>query len=384
MTNLRELATDWQNEEGISELPNVLYEALTEGGSGYEKRVIRSMAKVSRIIKPDGSIRPFDDFRNDWTYTHSVYGRTTNCEACGKQHIKQNCVLVDAEQDNRELIVGNTCVFRYLEIEVDGVVLEGKEKDEYLRNEMNEAKKEFKRQQFRNEYPDALDLLKKYEPVGFKFFAWKVRHDTKFEDYHDYMNMSKPNRWGKLMNSVGKRLIKFGYLGPQMKHDFDNFIGIADQLLAELQQSFNDTIEQRKVQQSENLARQQKWAQEREARQAQNQRDADEWLKTVAPIIETMDAWEKDAVGKVHNRIRLGQNLGGYNKFVNRMKARIDQHNGVEHDNPEVAVVEALNGANEWEKNFLQSVAEQLRSGKNMSPKQQTIIERIKKSKLNA
>ena len=38
MANLRELATDWQNEEGISELPNVLYEALTEGGSGYEKR----------------------------------------------------------------------------------------------------------------------------------------------------------------------------------------------------------------------------------------------------------------------------------------------------------------------------------------------------------
>jgi len=384
MANLRELATTWQNEDGISELPNVLYEALTEGGSGYEKRVIRSMAKVSRIIKPDGSIRLFDDFREDWQYSHSTFGRTSTCEACGKQHIVQNCVLIDEEQDKRELVVGNTCVFRYLEIEVDGVILEGQEKEEYLRNQMNEAKKEFKRQQFVAEYPDALDLLKKYEPVGFRFMAFRVNAKTEIGDHSTFMDMTRPNRNGKLLRSIGKRLAKFGYLGPQMKSDFDQFMTIADTLLEEFTKTFNETIELRKIQAEQNDARKAHWAAQREERIATQKAESDEWVKSIEPIFATFDNWEKEAADTIRVKLLNGQNLGGLNKFALRVKARLDIHNGVESDNEEVQRIEALNGANQWEKDFIASVAEQLRTGKTVSPKQQKIITRISGSKLNA
>ena len=195
------LARKWKSADANDELPEVLYDALVgDDNTAYERRVIKSLARATRIVNDDGTIRTFPELVKDWEYSHSVYGHTDTCGACGKKHIVQNCILKNKEDTDTELIVGSTCVWRYLEIKVNGRILEGEEKEEYLRTEMNKAKKEFRRQMFMAKHPNIMELLDRYEPLAHHYNKFGTKVNRRY----------RHNPIKKLLQGMGKRMVKFG------------------------------------------------------------------------------------------------------------------------------------------------------------------------------
>ena len=158
-------AARWKRQAEAGEMPDEVYEFIAEGATGIEKRQIINLSKVSRIISDEGDLRKYNDFKHDWSFHRSVYDKTkTNtCGLCGKHPIMERCIIVDEEAD-KEFILGNSCVLRYLEINIDGKLLEGDEKEEFIKENTKKAKKEFKKSDFSQRYPTAMSDLKKYEP----------------------------------------------------------------------------------------------------------------------------------------------------------------------------------------------------------------------------
>ena len=84
-------AKRWASAEKKDRLPDELYEALAWSWQAYERRVIRNLAKHSRIVDVESaSIRPYEEFSKDWKYTKSVFGRTMKCGLCGHAPLKEN------------------------------------------------------------------------------------------------------------------------------------------------------------------------------------------------------------------------------------------------------------------------------------------------------
>jgi hypothetical protein len=136
------------------ELPEQVKENLIRGVQPHEKRVVINLANISRIVAPDDSIRLYDDFVSDWRYDRSEFLTTSygNCYLCGKDHIREACYISDDVQA-REVVVGNECVYKHIEIMTDGVEgLTGDEKKDYLKIKMGEAKDRFFKSKFDIDY----------------------------------------------------------------------------------------------------------------------------------------------------------------------------------------------------------------------------------------
>ena len=132
------------------ELPEQVKENLIQGVQPHEKRVVINLANISRIVAPDDSIRLYDDFVSDWRYDRSEFLTTSygNCFLCGKDHIREACYISDDVQ-GREVVVGNECVYKHIEIVTDGVEgLTGDAKKDYLKIKMGEAKDRFFKSKF--------------------------------------------------------------------------------------------------------------------------------------------------------------------------------------------------------------------------------------------
>ena len=108
-------ARTWEQAHRAAPVPEAVLEEVAKDAPSYEKRVVRALTNHSRIVNLDFTIREFDDFKSDWRYDHSVYGHHDTCGVCGKHPIVENCVLID-DHTGEELIVGNVCVHRYIEI----------------------------------------------------------------------------------------------------------------------------------------------------------------------------------------------------------------------------------------------------------------------------
>ena len=136
------------------ELPEQVKENLIRGVQPHEKRVVINLANISRIVAPDDSIRLYDDFVSDWRYDRSEFLKTShgNCFLCGKDHIREACYISDDVQ-GREVVVGNECVYKHIEIMTDGVEgLTGDEKKDFLKIKMGEAKDRFFKSKFDLDY----------------------------------------------------------------------------------------------------------------------------------------------------------------------------------------------------------------------------------------
>ena len=208
---LQRIAENWQARADAGQMPDALYRAIAEGSEGaYETKVIRNLARCSRIINDNGEVRKFSDFKNDWRYSHSTYGCTDTCEICGQRPIVENCVLKD-DLRNKEIIVGNRCVQRYMDIldPQTGEVMSDEQKASFLKSENKTAKDEYTRQQWADRHPFIMEQLKEYEAF-----------------------MQSQTDLRRLHTEVSKRMLTHGYPGAKARRKWEMFLATADASLA--------------------------------------------------------------------------------------------------------------------------------------------------------
>jgi len=357
-------AQRWKAQANAGNLPEELYDALASGrAKAYERRVIRNLAKVSNIISPEGGIRPYEEFSKDWTYEKSIFGHTKKCQLCGHAPIVENCVLVDG--DGQQLLIGNTCVHRYIEIRdpTTGRVLSDEEKREFLKENMTEAKMLYNRQEFAITYPTALQDLKKYEAM---------------------MHSRKPLK--RLHKTVMNRLVKYGYLGPKTRRQYDEFMMDAEKEF----KAYTTYKEQRAIEAraraEQNHERAAKFAQQIANNRNQWASEAEEFLEIGTDLTDELNAWEKEMVGRVQSKIRqsgVAALRGGYLRFREELIARHMIANGVDIPLPPVATelrkAMATGSLNDWESEFVKSVMGRLANGRSLSSGQQTVVDKIMK-----
>lgn len=354
-TLLTRQAKKWKAQEAKGNLPDALYDALAEGhASGFERRIIRNLAKVSRIIDDDGSIRPYAVFSLDWRYRHSVYGEVHKCELCGHEPIVENCVLENTE-NGRRLYIGNTCVNRYIEVkDKDGNIMSAKDKADFLKEEMGEAKVEFRRQDFASRHPTAMKDLAKYEPM--------MRERKKLKTLH---------------KKVMSRIVKYGYLGPKIDAEFSQFMLNAEKDFKAWQEANRRRIEEREAR---NAATALKVAQMRN----EWAKEADDWIVQTSDM--NLNSWEQGMVSRVERHIRNRGRASirhGMARFVEEMDARSRVADG-EAKHPTSLLLLSIDTSrlNSWERGFVTSVISRLECGRSLSSSQQAVVEKLKKKHL--
>jgi hypothetical protein len=368
-------ALRWSRQAKAGKMPTELYEALAEGTSRMEKRQVISLAKVSRIVADDGSIRPYNDFKNDWKYTHSKYGERHSCGLCGKHPIVENCILHDKVAD-REIVVGNTCVHRYVEIEVDGKVLNDEEKKEYLKTNMKEAKHQFNRKTFTQKYPSVLSDLERFQ---------EMMTNNRFLFRSD----PKKKLWRTIHRNMVKRLLSHGYPSPKLSRQWDEFMLTSESEYQEYSRQLNQYNEDMRKIREEHLQRQRQMAQKMNELRNKWKKEADHFIRICNDLENELNDWEKNMAVKVENRIRhigLESLGGGYKRFHSEVEIKHQlKHNPESVEKPELA--SEIDGwlehhadiLNTWEKNFCGSVRIKAISGRKLTEKQLAIIEKIRK-----
>lgn len=357
-------AKRWKAQADTIGLPDELYEALASGhAKAYERRVIRNLAKKSNIISEMGTIRPYAEFSKDWVYDRSVFGHTDKCELCGHAPIKENCVLKD--ENGQEILIGNTCVHRYIEIRdpKTGQVLDDEAKAEFLKENMTEAKAEYSRQEFAQSYPTALQDLKRFERM---------------------MHSRKPLK--RLHKTVMGRLVKYGYLGPKTRRQWDEFMADAEKEL----KAYNAYKEQQAIEAraraERNHERAANFAQQIAKNRNQWADEADEFINLGNDLEDELNSWEKEMVGRVQAKIRsngVASLRGGFLRFREELVARHLIANGLDIPLPPIA--SKLRDANksgllnEWESEFVKSIMGRLANGRSLSTGQQAVVDKIMK-----
>ena len=359
---LRRQALRWKAQERKGNIPDALYEALSEGtANSYEKRIVVNLGKISRIVADDGSIRPYSVFSKDWNYTRSVYGHTDNCELCGAA-IKENCILVNDDDGASEsqVIVGNVCVHRYIEIrDSTGRALSDGEKKEFLKTEMKEAKAEFKRQDFATRYPTALMDLKRWE-------GWMTRKWSPTKSLH---------------RAVIKRLATHGYLGAKTMKQWEEFHATAEEEFTAWKKQEELKSIQRMANIELDIERKKKFQQQIAEKRNQFNREAQEWEDQVAGL--ELNGWEQEMVRRTATKIRSSGKdalTGGFFRFVKECEVRLNMDTTALPPNAQRLKDMADKGElNAWEQSFVKSVIPRLVAGRSLSSKQQAIVDKILK-----
>ena len=367
-TRLGRIAADWQARSDAGEMPKALYEALAVGSEGaYETKVIRHLAKVSRIVDDDGSIRTFKDFKNDWRYSHSVFGEIHKCQICGQSPIVENCVLVD-EARNVEVLVGNKCVHRYIDIvdPITGEILDAEERAEFLKAEAKNAKDHFTKQDWMNRFPTVLSDL------------------TEFEEF-----MQSNSKLKALHREVSKRMVTHGYPGPKARRQWSSFIKTA-------RSQYEKWIKETELKRKEDIRRSEieRERRERFARQIAKDREswghaADDWLKETQNV--ELNSWEKNQRLKVASKLRSGVELSEGNlRFIAEIKIRVRLDGGeILCDDEDFMLLQRMignGGMSAWEESFARSVMGRIAAGSPLTTSQQEIVGkmRLKERGINA
>ncbi len=361
---LRRQAKRWQALEKTVGLPDELYEALASGRpKAYERRVIRNLAKKSIIISDIGEIRPYEEFSKDWNYDRSVFGHTDKCELCGHAPIVENCVLTD--EKGQEILIGNTCVHRYIEIRhpETGEVLTDDAKAKFLKENMTEAKAEYGRQEFAQAYPTALQDLKRFERM---------------------MHSRKPLK--RLHKTVVNRLVKYGYLGPKTRRQWDEFMLDSDKEYKAYNAYKNQQAVEARARAERNHERASNFAQQIAKNRNTWATEADEFIQIGTDMEDDLNDWERAMVGRVQAKIRtngVDALRGGFLRFREELIARHMMKNGLDIPLPPVAqkLRTALQAGvlNEWEQEFVKSIMGRLANGRSLSAGQQTVVDKILK-----
>ena len=364
----------WVRQQKSGGMPDELYAVLARGARGMEKRQITSLARVSRIVSDGGSIRPYNDFKNDWKYVKSTFGKRDTCSLCGKRPIVENCMLYDEVAD-KHIVVGNTCVHRYVEIEVGGRVLTEEEKKEYLKTNMKEAKHHFNRKTFTQKYPSVMGDLKRWE---------QMMTMNRFASRHDPIH----KLWKRIHRNMVKRMISHGYPSPKLSRQWDEFYLTAEDeytSFCEMTQEHEEKMlrlreerERQRVEMAQKMTEMRnRWADE-----------ANQFEQDCSDLGDALNHWEKNMARKVSHRIRhmggIERLSGGYRNFHNEIIAKMRLRDSDIVDAPDLVkeLERWLNSdrfLNEWEQAFCNSVMVRSLAGSEITSKQNAILEKLRK-----
>jgi hypothetical protein len=320
------------------------------------------------------NIRPFDDFKHDWRYDRSVYGTTDTCGVCGKHPIKENCVLVD-DHTGQELIVGNTCVHRYIEIELDGVRLTGDKKKVFLKEKMSKAKKMWKTNEWNRLHPRAQDYLDHYEDWMTETTTWKKR------PVNPALNT--------LHRAMTKRLSKHGFPGPKLWAEWEDFLvprvgPNADKRHAIWVIAKRDAEEAAELRRLKEEDRKARFAANAAATRAEWKKEADEWCGTMNTRDLGFNSWELNMIERVRVKWRLGgRPLGdnGMTRFMAEAETKLAIRDGsvtLTGEALEASTLLKNPKLNSWERGFLTSIMVRLQSDRALSDKQRYIYNGMK------
>tara|TARA_R110000744_G_scaffold1725_3_gene6218 strand:+ start:21248 stop:22024 length:777 start_codon:yes stop_codon:yes gene_type:complete len=206
----------WKRLADSGDLPTEFYEMLSEGTRGMQKRQILKLAKVSRVLDEDGFMRTYDQFKLDWKYKSSVFGnKLATCFLCGKFPIMEQCIIEDVEA-NRTIIVGNTCAHRYVEIKLNGELLDSENKKEFLTVNMKKARDDFQREKFAKEFPSALLDLRRYQEMMTQ------------KKYVNRKKVPMNIEWNLLHRAMLRRLLRVGYPHVNLYKQWKDFMTIGE------------------------------------------------------------------------------------------------------------------------------------------------------------
>jgi len=202
--NLQQIANEWRMAGLNADIPATLFSAITNGARGWEKRVVKNIAYHSPLFNTDGSVRNWDEIVTQWEYRKSVFGDREVCAACGKNPIVENCILHNQETGD-EIIVGNKCVIRYLDIIVDGVQLTEEEKREFLTGEMTEARKEHFRSEFMRRNPTVWTDLNEYEALLQSEDPGLLKSMIRRMQSHGFPGKVLEHKWLEFLSGAARR-----------------------------------------------------------------------------------------------------------------------------------------------------------------------------------
>jgi len=388
LRELGRIATDWQNKHDKGEMPDILYKALHGDSSAHnwvEKKVVESLGRHSVIVKDDGTLCDWNEVKAQWKYTRSLFFRYGICMACNKLNIVEHCILTN-QKDGREITVGNECVFNFIKIVVDGIELEGAEKREFLRDQMNEARKIFKAQQFNLRHPNGMSEIDELKDID-EYYGWKL-----------------------CMKAL-KRITKYGYMGEKMEEKFVDVFNRQDELRTEMNNAHAREAKELKDRQDRALRiRQEREATRRheaaladatsvgysptkasatgEAMPAPEVRRGDPVMIEAAATFKAMEPflkndWEKKFVRDNATNLAKGKVMSVRQKeiwdgIVTRAETTI-----INEDHEMVILIDTLDQAkySAWEKKFIIDIRGRFRTGATsvtrMSPKQRNMTRKL-------
>lgn len=334
------------------EIPDHVKSNLIDGVEPHEKRVVINLANVSRIVAPDDSIRIYEDFVSDWRYSHSQFLTSPHgtCFLCGKQHIREVCIIKDDVQDS-QIGVGNECVYKHIEIITDGVEgLTGDEKKDFLKIKMGEAKDRFFKSKF--------DLT--YGARAIEYINGVIDNDWLYEK--DTVGYAK---------RAFRMLTKKGYISRKTS-TFEWFKDIDfDEANAEREKQLKRFKEMHSTSTATYALTASRKAFEATKFRTMAERQADlGWL----------NSQQASRIGTIERAVRQyglsGLRYGNKDFYDLLME---NERNGGPQANPadDIVASASFSDLNEWETNFVKQMQDRIQSGFKMSEKQQALLTKL-------
>lgn len=348
------------------EIPPHIVENLQRGVEPHEKRVVLNLAKVSRIVAHDnglagGRIRVYDDFVSDWRYDRSEWVAKEECTLCGKKNIREACHIVD-DQQGVDIIVGNECVHKHIEITTDGINgLTGDAKRDFLRTAMREAKESFFASQWKREHPQTADMM-----------------DAKDAMIHHLNTITRPAFRQRSpearYNAIKRALDARGYIS--VKTDaYKDFKSAHEVGVKELVTKFNDDMVKMEAETSRMYA---EAAHKRTLRTAlanafrvKMENAYDDGILTVEDMASVSSV--EQALRNYGPDNLLGRNKSNKTYLENKVAGTVR----IDTDTLDAINAIPSNKVNDWERNFLRSITERLNKGLTLSTAQDRTVKKI-------
>ena len=219
----------------------------------------------------------------------------------------------------KEFVVGSSCVNRYIEITVNGRILEGDEKEKWVRDNMTEAKKQFRKQKFAQDWPSAMQDLKRFEPM------MKEDRGRAYSKWGSKIRWVRPEL-ARLHRTVSKRIVSHGYLGAKTNKQWGDFMEVAEsqfQIWEQEQARLAKIAEQRRIEAEE---RRRKAAQEIAKKRSEWEKQGNDFEDLTKEWIKDQDGWSQQMRLRVIQRIKnQGDHrlTGGFKAFYDKARHEI-------------------------------------------------------------
>ena len=207
MTDIIEMIERGWREQGMKgDMPVALLEAITDGATGYDKRIVRNLAMHSVLISENGAVYKWDEIVKQWSLKKIRFGTYDTCAICSRHPIIEHCILTN-EITGAQVTVGNRCVLRYLNVIIEGDSDE--EKSRFIKERFNQAKQKKRVRDFKARHPTFWQDMKRHEAV---LIAYRP----------------------KLMKAIANRMNKHSYLSIGLEQEWIDFLILSESLSKQL------------------------------------------------------------------------------------------------------------------------------------------------------